>query len=181
MAQRGNLAAAQHLPHEALAHFEQALSNYPDHPDAIIGISSFLFDMYEQKTSAEPSSPPSPPDPQHSSAVTTAVPSSVNTHQQNTVDSQSPNKPSPSPATRFADPSPAELNRLAARDRGYMLLDTLTKLGSGWDNPEAWFALSRAYELSGQVEKAKECLWWVVELEDTRPIRPWSCAGGFFA
>ena len=59
-----------------------------------------------------------------------------------------------------------------------MLLSTLTKLGSGWDNSEAWFGLSRAYELSGQVDKAKDCLWWVVELEDNRPIRPWRCVGG---
>jgi hypothetical protein len=73
------------------------------------------------------------------------------------------------------------LNRLAARDRAFGLLSTLTKLGSGWDYSEAWFALSRAYEESGQVEKTKEVLWWCVELEDTHPVRSWKSValGGF--
>lgn len=69
--------------------------------------------------------------------------------------------------------TPDNLNRLAARDRAYGLLSTLTKLGTGWDNSEAWFALARAHELGGEIEKAKEMLWWVVELEDSRPLRGW--------
>lgn len=69
--------------------------------------------------------------------------------------------------------TPENLNRLAARDRAYGLLSTLTKLGSGWDNSDAWYALARAHELGGELEKAKEILWWVVKLEDTRPLRPW--------
>ncbi len=72
--------------------------------------------------------------------------------------------------------TPENLNRLAARDRAYGLLSTLTKLGSGWDNSEAWYALARATELSGEIERAKELLWYVVELEDTRPVRHWSNA-----
>jgi len=70
------------------------------------------------------------------------------------------------------------LNRLAARDRAYLLLSTLTKVGEGWDCAEAWFVLSRCYELSGQVEKSRECLWWVVELEDSRPVRDWAVTRG---
>jgi tetratricopeptide (TPR) repeat protein len=77
----------------------------------------------------------------------------------------------------LADPAPELLNRLAARDRAYNLLSTLTKLGTGWDYAEAWFSLARAYELSGQIEKAKEVLWWCVELEDSRPLRPWKSVG----
>ncbi|KAE9991064.1 hypothetical protein EG327_000535 [Venturia inaequalis] len=98
-------------------------------------------------------------------------------------------KPSPSDSdtlnatTTISPPNsnhtPEELNRLAARDRAYGLLNTLTKLGSGWDYSEAWFSLARAYEESGQVGKAKEVLWWCVELEDTRPIRGWGVVGGF--
>jgi len=77
--------------------------------------------------------------------------------------------------------SPPELNRLAARDRAYGLLSTLTKLGTGWDHSEAWFTLARAYEESGQIEKTKDVLWWCVELEDTRPVRAWKhvTTGGF--
>jgi hypothetical protein len=69
------------------------------------------------------------------------------------------------------------LNRLAARDRAFGLLSTLTKLGSGWDYSEAWYALARAYEESGQIEKTKEVLWWCVELEDTHPMRNWKNVG----
>ena len=82
---------------------------------------------------------------------------------------------------RKRDPTPTELNRLASRDRAYMLLSTLTRLGSGWDHSEAWYTLARAHELSGQIDKAKKALWWVVELEENKPIRPWGvvAAGGF--
>ncbi|KAM7202351.1 hypothetical protein V8F20_004518 [Naviculisporaceae sp. PSN 640] len=72
-------------------------------------------------------------------------------------------------------------DRLAARDRAYGLLSGLTKLGSGWNYSEAWFALARAYEESGQVDKAKDALWWCVELEDGMGAREWTClgAGGY--
>ena len=83
----------------------------------------------------------------------------------------------PPKPNKHQDPTPAELNRLAARDRAYMLLSTLTRLGTGWDNSEAWYTLARSYELSKQVGKAKQALWWVVELEENRPMRPWREVG----
>lgn len=72
------------------------------------------------------------------------------------------------------------LDRLAARDRAYGLLSNLTKLGSGWNYSEAWFALAKAYELGGQEVKATEVLWWCVELEEARAVRGWieSFGGG---
>jgi hypothetical protein len=33
--------------------------------------------------------------------------------------------------------------------------------------------LARAHELSREIDKAKQALWWVVELEDNRPLRGW--------
>ena len=69
-------------------------------------------------------------------------------------------------------------DRLAARDRAYALLSGLTRLGTGWNFSEAWFALARAYEESGQPDKAKESLWWCVELEEACGIRNWKCLGG---
>lgn len=68
-------------------------------------------------------------------------------------------------------------DRLAARDRAYGLLSGLTKLGTGWNYSDAWFALARAHEESGQVDKAKEALWWCVELEESMGVREWSCIG----
>ncbi|KAK6522425.1 hypothetical protein TWF281_002986 [Arthrobotrys megalospora] len=69
----------------------------------------------------------------------------------------------------------ADEKNITARDRASGLLQTLTKLGHGWDMSEAWFELAREYEMSGGVEKAKEVYWWVVQLEDTRGVRAWSC------
>lgn len=69
------------------------------------------------------------------------------------------------------------VDRLAARDRAYALLSTLTKLGSAWNMSEAWFALARAHEESGQPDKAKEVLWWCVELEEGTGVRDWRCLG----
>lgn len=68
-------------------------------------------------------------------------------------------------------------DRLAARDRAYGLLSALTKLGSGWGCSEAWFALARAYEESGQLDKARNALWWTVELEDGRGVLGWEVVG----
>ncbi|KAJ4165530.1 hypothetical protein LMH87_007160 [Akanthomyces muscarius] len=72
-------------------------------------------------------------------------------------------------------------DRLAARDRAYTLLSGLTRLGTAWDSSEAWFALARAYEESGQPDKAKEVLWWCVELEESSGVRSWRniAAGGY--
>lgn len=75
------------------------------------------------------------------------------------------------------DEEPKLINRIAARERAYSLLSTLTKRGTSWDNSEAWFALSRAYEAVDQTQKLKEVLWWCIELEDRRPIRHWSNIG----
>jgi cargo-transport protein YPP1 len=73
------------------------------------------------------------------------------------------------------------MDRLASRDRAYGLLSNLTKLGAGWNNSEAWFALARAYEESGQLDKAKDVLWWCVELEEGVGVREWSVVhtGGY--
>jgi hypothetical protein len=81
----------------------------------------------------------------------------------------------------YKESSTSLLDRLAARDRAYGLLTALTKLGTGWNNSEAWFTLSRAYEEGGQADKAREVLWWCVELEEGRGVRDWSVvsSGGY--
>jgi hypothetical protein len=73
------------------------------------------------------------------------------------------------------------VDRLASRDRAYGLLSNLTKLGTGWNNSEAWFALARVHEESGQLDKAKDVLWWCVELEEGMGVREWGCVntGGY--
>ena len=172
MQQRAELLAAQDMKHEARVDFEKALLHFPDHPEAIVGLSNILLDIYSKVIPLEPAHDP---EPQIASSQPT-VPSVSDASSQ-------PKKQHLASHTPSAENqmSPPELNRIAARDRAFGLLSTLTKLGAGWDYSEAWYALARAYEESGQVEKTKEVLWWCVELEDTHPVRSWKSVtlGGF--
>lgn len=142
------MAAAKNYPHDALTAYEKSLSHYPDHPAAIVGISTILLDIYAQKIPAE-----------------VPLPNSI---------VKSP-LPATNPKVLPTDPTPSVevQTRLAARDRAYFLLTSLTKSGEGWDDSEAWSLLARAHEESGQMERAREALWFLVELEDGRPLRPW--------
>ncbi|KAH0287130.1 hypothetical protein M436DRAFT_80050 [Aureobasidium namibiae CBS 147.97] len=150
-AERAALAAAKHRPHDALAAYERALSHYPDHAAAIVGISAILLDVYAQVIPAELPLPNSIIPPPSASAPT-------------------------NPKVLPQDPTPSVevQTRLAARDRAYFLLQSLTKSGEGWDDSEAWSLLARAHEESGQLDRAREALWFLVELEDGRPLRPWN-------
>ena len=160
------------MPFDAITYFEKALAHFSDHPTAIIGLSELLLDMFEQKMPAEPT---------ETSTVSPFAADSFRLSQLRITGDEA-KSPSNLPPPATAPDSPEALNRLAARDRAYHLLSTLTKLDSGWDSSEAWFVLARAYEMSGQLEKAKDSLWWCVELEATRPIRHWRCVGpGGFA
>ncbi|KAI8941063.1 hypothetical protein NX059_002303 [Plenodomus lindquistii] len=169
---RGELLVAQSHKHLARGEFERALLHHPDHPEAIVGLSNILLDIYREVIPLEPALTA---DHTGLSASTTLPPA-----EQSTTHSKTPHLKSHTPSVEN-QLSPPELNRLAARDRAFGLLSTLTKLGSGWDYAEAWFALARAYEESGQIGKAKDVLWWCVELEDTHPVRSWKhvTTGGF--
>ncbi|KAH7074480.1 filamentation protein-like protein [Paraphoma chrysanthemicola] len=171
-AARGELQVAQSLSHQARTDFERALLHFPDHPRGIVGLSNILLDIYAEVISLEPS--------QESHIASPSSPPSVPSIQQADPDSKTQHLTSHIPSAEN-QLSPPVLSRLASRDRAFGLLSTLTKLGSGWDYSEAWYALARAYEESGQIEKTKEVLWWCVELEDTHPIRNWESValGGF--
>lgn len=156
---------AQSLKHQARTDFERALVHFPDHPQSIVGLSNILLDIYTQEIPMEP-------------VIATEITPLAST--QALVASETPSELEPKKhhltshiPSAENQLSPPELSRLAARDRAFGLLSTLTKLGAGWDYSEAWYALARAYEESEQTEKAKEVLWWCVELEDTHPVRNW--------
>lgn len=168
--ERGFIAQAQDLPFEALEHFEQAVMYWPDHTKSTVNLSNLLLDIYDQTLPAEP---PQPKLDLETSRISLLSPP---------LKPKNPKEPlhtTPSGKRDKANKDPTQkgeaeyLNRLAARDRAYGLLSTLTKLGSAWDNSEAWLAMARAYEAGDQIEKTKEVLWWCVELEDRRPIRHW--------
>ena len=195
--ERGNLYIARSAPHDAILQYESALSHYPDHPGATVGLSNILLDIYSQliplhrekhSLQFEPLDSVTSLVHQRSkpTLATIALPPTTNdsSPQAHSLSHfESPLSKELSHSSSSYDPassnrkSPEAIDRLAARDRAYGLLSSLTKLGTGWDNSEAWFALARAYEESGQIERSKEVLWWVVELEEKRPIRPWSCLG----
>ncbi|KAL8691113.1 MAG: hypothetical protein Q9218_003587 [Villophora microphyllina] len=163
--------AALHLQlgntEKASEEFEKAISWFPDHNAATVGLSNMLLDYWGQRK-AFLNEEGSATEPLKAEPILSSLPSgrSMNGEHSEGID-------------RKEGTSPTLLSRLAARDRAYGLLSMLTKSGRGWDDSEAWFALARTYEESGQLEKAKDALWWVVELEEGRPLREWSCIGGF--
>ena len=138
---------------------------------ATIGLSNILLDIYEQKIPSEP------PQPDLDVEIFGQWKQYQDTNGK-TQDSLLPQDGTAAPgAEDDLRKTPENLNRLAARDRAYGLLSNLTKLGTSWDDSDAWYALARAHECSGQIEKAKEVLWWCVELEDKRPVRHWRNIG----
>lgn len=205
------------VPYNARLDFEAALTHFPDHPAATIGLANILLDTYSEKlvlphaiprleladgtlfpaphrraaehgnAEARPTLPSEPLG--LSSSALPARAAKDRRKRPSLVDGPKP----PRSSRRPPDSANAELpppykatslpltDRLAARDRAFALLSGLTKLGSAWNNAEAWFALARAHEESGQPDKAKEALWWCVELEEAAAARPWSAitAGGY--
>ncbi|QGA16829.1 hypothetical protein EYB26_004499 [Talaromyces marneffei] len=188
-AEKGAILEAQSLTHEAMQYYEEAISCFHDHPKATIALSNLLLDAWEEKIPLEPVEPRIESDIVDPLSGTSTSPNGVSgaspqtiqangvtkTHQASNGESKSPPK-----ASSNTD-DPGHLSRLAARDRAYALISMLTKTGASWDNSEAWFTLSRAYEAGSQIDKAKEILWWCIELEDRKPIRHWwnLGAGGY--
>lgn len=177
-AEQGFLAKTQSRPHGAIEFFEKALMRDPDHPKATIGLANMLLDIWDQTLPAEPQQSEMKPNLDVSTLSLLPTSSKQNETSKRTTETQQSHNLKPAPSQpQSPDEEPKYLNRLSARDRAYGLLSALTKRGSSWDNSEAWYALSRAYEAGGQIEKLKEVLWWCIELEDRRPIRHWSNIG----
>lgn len=184
------------------------MTHFQDHPSAIVGLSNILLDIYSQDLLPLPSIPPlilpatstyntpstsahatptlqssnlptAPKFPKLSSSASPVSHGPLGIPKSTTKAATSyPALASGTTESNLKEPSTALQDRIAARDRASFLLSTLTKLGKGWNHSEAWFALARAYELQGQPEKAKEVLWWCIELEEGRAVRDWSEIGG---
>ncbi|KAI9716404.1 MAG: hypothetical protein M1828_000346 [Chrysothrix sp. TS-e1954] len=146
-AAKAQVLLSEEKPHDAMEELEQAVNFWPDHPAATIALSNIMLDIYEEKI------PLSKPEP----GVERIPPPAF--IQPKPVNPEFKTQPLP---------HPFELMRLANRDRAYGLLSSLTKLGSGWDNSEAWLALGRAYEASGQLDEAAEAWVWCCKLEESR-------------
>ena len=184
-AEMGHLCMAQGDPHEAMVKYEGALSHFPDHSDATVSLAHILLDIYAKKIplsrgqltlADQPKNELRDDDDSSQPVFSRTTLLTANSGQMNGTNSANHVDEKAEEDGTDQDLS-HDLDLLAARDRAYTMLYNLTKLGSGWDDSDAWYALGNAYEASGQGEKAKEVLWWVVELEEKRPIRHWSCLG----
>ncbi len=183
------------------------MTHFPDHPAAIVGLSNILLDIYGEKLLPPPAVPGLNLDNgQVPRRVASASTISIGGVDRTRPDPRSPLPSEPlglgtskslKPGTRDSAldeteptakvgselPPPYKatslplVDRLAARDRAYGLLSTVTRQGTAWNYSEAWFALARAHEEGGQPDKAKEALWWCVELEEAMGVREWSCVG----
>ena len=58
------------------------------------------------------------------------------------------------------------------------LLSDLTK-GLGWDVPEAWYFLAKAYKSQGRRDRERECLSFALSLSETRGVRDIGTALGW--
>ncbi|POS78095.1 hypothetical protein DHEL01_v203519 [Diaporthe helianthi] len=192
--------------------FEAALTHFPDHPGAIVGLSNILLDLYCEKTVPPPAFPgldlvggsdampgtdrstsevvfperEHPDSPKHLPTGPLGLGAFRPQKHEPSKQASLPKSPNSLHHESQLEPpykaaSIPKVDRLASRDRAYGLLSNLTKLGAGWNNSEAWFALARAYEESGQLDKAKDVLWWCVELEEGAGVREWTCVntGGY--
>lgn len=190
--QLGQLSFAKKLPFQARADFEAALTHFPDHPLATVGLSNILLDIYSEKLLPPSTTSTSEDDAtQRLRKLSIASPSHSLPLGLGPVETAAAAKQASSigaAASPFHEdddlPEPYKaaslplVDRLAARDRAFTLLSGITRLGTAWDNSEAWFALARAHEESGQPDKAKEVLWWCVELEEATGVREWRSLGG---
>ncbi|KAJ5663409.1 hypothetical protein N7507_004140 [Penicillium longicatenatum] len=179
-AEEGLLSQAQDKPHEAMKYYEDALLRCPEHPIATIALANLLLDIWDEKLSPESTKTDVDLNVSRLSLVASSAKiksaRAISADELKATEIAEISRPV-SVASSPHEVDPKHLHRLAARDRAYGLLSILTKLGSSWDNSEAWYALSRAYEAGEQTEKLKEVLWWCIELEDRRPIRHWSNIG----
>lgn len=210
----GYLSLAKKNTDSARLGFEAALTHYPDHPSAIVGLSNILLDLYDEKivppkafpgldlvggSDAMPGTEQSTADIVAPILQPVSAPKLLPTDalglgpfkktQRDSQQKPAPDQKSPTSAAHhdshleppYKAASMPLVDRLASRDRAYGLLSNLTKLGTGWNYSEAWFALGRAHEESGQLDKAKEVLWWCVELEEGMGAREWDCVntGGY--
>lgn len=58
------------------------------------------------------------------------------------------------------------------------ILSHLTK-GTGWDVPEAWYFLAKAYGLQGRKDRERECLSFALGLSESRGVREIRAALGW--
>lgn len=63
-------------------------------------------------------------------------------------------------------------------DLAASLLHNVTE-GAGWDVPEAWYFLAKAYKLQGRLDRERACLSFALTLSESRGVRDVGAAVGW--
>lgn len=58
------------------------------------------------------------------------------------------------------------------------MLEELTR-GAGWDIPEAWYLLAKAYKMQSRMDRERECLLFALGLAEVRGVRDVGAAIGW--
>lgn len=162
-------------PQQALEEVENALDTRPDSLASAIALSNVIVDAIDPEDVAgkiEPKKPelddvPNGTENGYSGAATPRTPSI-------------PKKPTQALATEKKVEKPvtslfiSDRDKRAALARVTSVLESVTRTGNGFDCAEAWWLLSRTYEIQGNVECIRDALWQSVKYEEARPVRNYS-------
>ena len=100
------------------------------------------------------------------------------TNQSTTTKSTTITSSSEGEPTTIDSSNPSSLLYNSDVDLAAGMLSYLTK-GKGWNVPEAWYYLAKAYGLQGRKEKEKEILSLALELSERRGVRDIGSALGW--
>lgn len=153
---------AQSQPLVASDFFEAALALELDHPYATIGLSRILIASSITDPAVETTAAPT-------RVADWSLPATPTTTRSSFTD--------PDDAINDPEMDDAALDRLAARDRALGLLEKLVGSVNGWNSSEAWMLLSEVLENTGEIDRAKQALWKVIELEDATGVRGFAACG----
>ncbi|KAH3688668.1 hypothetical protein WICPIJ_000359 [Wickerhamomyces pijperi] len=68
-----------------------------------------------------------------------------------------------------------EKDQLAALARAKLILEESSKTFKGFHTSEIWLLLSQIYEKFGDKKRLQKSLWRAIQLEESRPVRDFSC------
>ncbi|CAG84254.2 hypothetical protein B0I72DRAFT_136302 [Yarrowia lipolytica] len=163
-------------PQQALDEVENALDTRPDSLASAIALSNVIIDAIDPDDQASNIEPKKPEldesinggtENGFSGAVTPATPSIAKKPTQALATEKKIEKPTTSLFISDRD-------ERAALARVTSVLESVTRTGNGFDCAEAWWLLSRAYEIQGNMECIRDALWQSVKYEEARPVRNYS-------
>lgn len=162
-------------PQQALEEVENALDTRPDSLASAVALSSVIVDAIDPDEKAGEL------EPKHSDLEEPVNGATENGYSgAATPSTPKREKPTQALATEKQSAKPttslfiSDRDKRAALARVTSVLESVTRTGNGFDCAEAWWLLSRAYEIQGNVECIRDALWQSVKYEEARPVRNYS-------